>query len=65
MTLFEDAEEHWEEHAEDFPLSDEMVELLDSVFLTNAPFAPRLLALLEQRGWKGWTRIERVEPKGC
>ncbi len=65
VTLFEDAEEHWEEHAEDFPLSDEMVELLDSVFLTNAPFAPRLLALLEQRGWKGWTRIERVEPKGC
>jgi DNA-binding transcriptional MerR regulator len=60
VTLFEEGEEHWEEHAQDFPLSDEMVKLLDSVFLTHAPFAPRLLALLEQRGWKGWTRVERV-----
>jgi DNA-binding transcriptional MerR regulator len=60
VTLFEEGEEHWEEHADDFALSDEMVELLDSVFLSNAPFAPRLLALLEKRGWKGWTRIERI-----
>lgn len=60
VTLFEQGEEHWEEHAQDFALSDELVELLDSVFLANAPFAPRLLALLEQRGWKGWTRLERV-----
>lgn len=60
VTLFEEDEDRSEEHADDFPLSDEMVELLDSVFLANAPFAPRLLALLEQRGWKGWTRIERV-----
>lgn len=61
VTLFEAGKEQSEEHAGDFPLSDEMVELLDSVFLSNAPFGPRLLALLEERGWKGWTRIERVE----
>lgn len=60
VTLFEAGDEHWEDHADDFPLSDEMVELLDSVFLTNAPFAPRLLTLLEARGWTGWTRVERV-----
>jgi DNA-binding transcriptional MerR regulator len=59
--LFEAAQDEWEEHADDFPLSDELVELLDSVFLANAPFAPRLLALLEARGWKGWTRIERID----
>lgn len=63
--MFEEGEEHWEEHGDAFPISDELVELLDSVFLANAPFAPRLLALLEQRGWRGWTRIERVKPRGC
>jgi hypothetical protein len=25
------------------------------------PIAPRLLALLEERGWTGWTRLERIE----
>ena len=65
VRLFEGAEDHWDEHAADFPLSDEMVELLDSTFVANAPFAPRLLALLEQRGWRGWTRVERVAPQGC
>lgn len=63
VTLFEAAEEHRDEHAADFPLTDEMAKLLDSVFLANAPFAPRLLGLLEQRGWKGWTRIERVDAR--
>lgn len=62
VTLFEAAQAEWEEHSDDFPLSDELVELLDSVFLANAPFAPRLLALLEARGWTGWTRIERIDP---
>ena len=62
VTLFEVGQDEWEEHAEDFPLPDELVELLDSVFLANAPFAPRLLALLEARGWRGWTRIERIKP---
>jgi hypothetical protein len=26
----------------------------------SAPAAKRLVAILEERGWKGWTRIERV-----
>lgn len=62
VTLFELGQDEWDEHADDFPLPDELVELLDSVFLANAPFASRLLALLEARGWKGWTRIERIKP---
>jgi hypothetical protein len=33
---------------------------MDSAVLEASPGAERILALLEQRGWKGWTRIERV-----
>jgi hypothetical protein len=24
------------------------------------PIAPRLLELLEERGWRGWTKLERI-----
>jgi DNA-binding transcriptional MerR regulator len=34
--------------------------LLDATMLESAPAARRLLAILEERGWTGWTRIERV-----
>ena len=36
------------------------VDLLDATTAGSAPVAPRLLAILEERGWRGWTRIERV-----
>ena len=39
---------------------DLFVELLDSATVEAAPVAERLLEILEERGWKGWTRIERV-----
>jgi DNA-binding transcriptional MerR regulator len=39
---------------------DQFVALLDSTMLESAPGAERLLAILEERGWRGWTRIERV-----
>ena len=38
---------------------DPLVDLLDSM-VESAPGAERLLAILQERGWKGWTRIERV-----
>ena len=44
----------------DFALDDDLVELLDSVFLNSVPIAPRLLELLQKRGWTGWTRLERT-----
>ena len=54
-----------DEHDNDelFPLSDDLVDLLDSVFLDKVPIARELLAHLEQRGWTGWTRLERIEPR--
>ena len=44
----------------DDELTDELAELLDSVFLNSVPIAPRLLDLLEARGWRGWTKLERI-----
>jgi DNA-binding transcriptional MerR regulator len=39
---------------------DQFVDLLDATMVESSPGAERLLAILEERGWKGWTRIERV-----
>lgn len=50
--------EDWDEQDSDDTLAAEFVELLDSIFLESVPAAPRLLQLLEQRGWSGWTQLE-------
>ena len=50
--------EDWDE--QDGGISDQLAELLDSVFLDSVPAAPRLLELLEERGWRGWTKLERI-----
>ena len=60
VTLIETTSEPWEDAEADFHLDDELVALLDEVFLDLVPMARRLLELLEERGWKGWTRLERV-----
>jgi DNA-binding transcriptional MerR regulator len=47
---------------EEHPVSDDLVKLLDSAFVESFPCAPRLFALLEERGWTGWTNIRRKDP---
>lgn len=42
---------------------DRFAELLDVTMAGTSPVAQRLLALLEERGWKGWTRVERIPGK--
>lgn len=49
--------------AEDYPLSDDLVELLDAAFVDSFPCGRRLLELLEERGWTGWTMIERKDDR--
>ena len=39
---------------------DQFADLLDATVAESSPGARRVLAILEERGWKGWTRIERV-----
>ena len=46
---------------EEHPVSDDLVALLDAAFLESFPCAARLLELLEERGWTGWTNIRRLE----
>jgi len=43
---------------------DQFVELMDATMLESSPGAARVVAILEERGWKGWTRIERVPADG-
>lgn len=52
--------EAWEEEGVDIP--DELATLLDGVFLDSVPVARELLELVEERGWRGWTKLERIEP---
>ncbi|HEY5853647.1 MAG TPA: MerR family transcriptional regulator, partial [Aldersonia sp.] len=40
--------------------TDPLAALLDAAMSESAPVARRLLAILEERGWRGWTRLERV-----
>jgi DNA-binding transcriptional MerR regulator len=59
VALLEAAEpDGWDGHEEE--MTDELVELLDSVFLDSVPIARRLMDLLEERGWRGWTKLERI-----
>ena len=40
-------------------LTDDLAALLDGVFLDSVPAGRRILRLLEERGWTGWTKIRR------
>jgi len=51
----------WDAFAEG-GMSDDLVALLDSMFLGQVPVAAELMRLVEERGWTGWTKLERVDP---
>jgi len=46
---------------EEQPVSDDLVALLDAAFVQSFRCAARLLELLEERGWTGWTNIRRLD----
>lgn len=56
--------EHGEGADQGPPISDDVIELLDTAFVESFPCARRLLALLEERGWTGWTDIRRKDTSG-
>ncbi|NEW39803.1 MerR family transcriptional regulator [Nocardia cyriacigeorgica] len=56
-----------DEHGEDYlggAIEAALVELLDTLAFDTWPPARRLIELLAQRGWTGWTRLARVDPAG-
>jgi DNA-binding transcriptional MerR regulator len=50
--------DNWEAYDADDDMAVELVELLDSFFVDAVPVARRLMQLLEERGWSGWTKLE-------
>jgi DNA-binding transcriptional MerR regulator len=63
VAIFEEDAAQWsEDQIADFALDAELVALLDEIFLDAVPVARRLLRLLEERGWSGWTKLERIGP---
>ena len=63
VAMIEEDAEHWsDEQVANFALDDDLVALLDEVFVNAVPIARRLLHLLEERGWRGWTRLEPITP---
>jgi DNA-binding transcriptional MerR regulator len=57
--------DNWEQHAADDVMAVELVELLDSYFVDAVPVARRLMQLLEERGWSGWTQLEPTTAGAC
>jgi DNA-binding transcriptional MerR regulator len=49
-----------EQHDADDAMDPRLVELLDSAFIEGVPVARRLMELLEERGWSGWSQLEPV-----
>lgn len=56
------ADERGEEYVDDTDIDSPLARLMDTLAFDAVPPARRLIALLEQRGWTGWTRLERVPP---
>jgi DNA-binding transcriptional MerR regulator len=54
-------EAEWQAFTE-VPMSHELIDLLDSMFIDQVPVAGELRQLLQERGWTGWTKLERVDP---
>ncbi|QFG23060.1 MerR family transcriptional regulator [Actinomadura sp. WMMB 499] len=55
------ADERGEDYVGDIGVAPPLVALMDALAFDTAPPARRLIELLEERGWTGWTRLERVD----
>lgn len=56
------AEEKGEDYVDDIDLESPLVKVMDTLAFDTVPPARRLIELLKQRGWTGWTKLERVAP---
>ncbi|MBN6058265.1 MerR family transcriptional regulator [Nonomuraea sp. RK-328] len=58
------ADEQGEDYVDDADIEPRFAKLMDTLAFETAPPARRLIELLTDRGWTGWTRLERVDPAG-
>ncbi|MEU8890034.1 MerR family transcriptional regulator [Streptomyces sp. NPDC048442] len=56
------ADEQGEDYVDDVDIEPPFVRLMDTLACDTAPPARRLMELLKERGWAGWTRLKRVAP---
>ncbi|MDQ1022813.1 DNA-binding transcriptional MerR regulator [Streptomyces umbrinus] len=56
------ADEQGEGYVDDADIEPPFVKLMDTLAFDTAPPARRLIELLKERGWTGWTKLERVAP---
>jgi DNA-binding transcriptional MerR regulator len=56
------ADEEGEEYVGDVDIEPSFVTLMDTLAFDTVPSARRLIELLRQRGWTGWTKLKRVPP---
>lgn len=56
------ADEQGEEYVDDADIEPLFAKLMDALAFDSAPPARRLIELLKERGWTGWTKLERVDP---
>ncbi|WP_052865513.1 MerR family transcriptional regulator [Streptomyces niger] len=56
------ADERGEEYVDDTDMESSLVKLMDVLAFASVPPARRLIELLKERGWTGWTKLERVAP---
>lgn len=54
------ADEQGGDYVDDTDLPPPLVRLMDDLAFRTVPPARRLIELLEERGWRGWTKLERV-----
>ncbi|AZM52382.1 MerR family transcriptional regulator [Streptomyces sp. WAC 01529] len=54
------ADEQGEEYVDDADIEPPLVQLMDALAFGAAPPARRLIELLRERGWTGWTKLERA-----
>jgi len=57
------ADERGEDYVDDIDIASPLVKLMDTLAFDTVPPARRLIELLKQRGWTGWTKLERVDPR--
>jgi hypothetical protein len=53
------ADERGEDYVDDVDIEPPFLELMDALAFDTAPPARRLIELLTERGWTGWTKLER------
>ncbi|OPC84815.1 MerR family transcriptional regulator [Embleya scabrispora] len=58
--LTQTADEQGEDYVDDVDIEPPFAKLMDTLAFDSTPPARRLIELLRQRGWTGWTKLERT-----